>query len=156
MDMLCNLSPLGKKAMEYANAGGAVFPCEPKGKKPLTPHGLKDATTNAEQIRRWWTETTDANIGIPTGSQNGLIVFDVDGPEGEASLAALESKYGPLPKTLASKTARGRHLYFRHPGGSEIKNSAGKLGAKLDVRGDGGYVISPPSVHETGAVYEWI
>jgi hypothetical protein len=127
-------------------------------KRPATAHGLKDATTDPDQIRAWWSRTPDANIGIPTGAVSGLVVIDVDnGQEGDLSLAKLEADHGPMPTTLVVVTpgdredgkAPGRHIYVRHPGG-KVKNSAGKLGPGLDVRGDGGYVVAPPSRRRGG------
>ena len=140
-----------KAALLYAARGHPVFPCGPQ-KKPLTKNGFKDATTDESQIRKWWAQWPDANIGHPTGSH---VVLDVDGAEGEAALAALETKHGELPATLTARTGRGRHLYFA-ANGVRVRNSAGKLGPHLDVRGEGGYVILPPSVHQTGKLYEWV
>jgi putative DNA primase/helicase len=139
-------------ALNYASRGLPVFPCG-KDKKPLTGHGFKDATTDHAVIQQWWCQYTNALIGMPTGVASGLFVLDVDMPYGPASLKELERKYGPLPATVMQKTpSGGRHLFFKHPGkGSKIKNSAGKLGPGLDIRGDGGYVILAPSPG-----YEWI
>lgn len=145
-------SRLGKAALAYARKGWAVFPCEARGKKPLCEHGLKDATTDEGVIRGWWARWPEANIGHPTGAR---IVLDVDGVDGEAALAALEDEYEPLPLAPAVQTGKGRHLYFA-PNGAVIRNSAGRLGPHLDVRGDGGYVILPPSIHPNGARYEWL
>jgi hypothetical protein len=138
-------------ALEYAARGWAVFPCKPRGKRPLCPHGLKDATTDEAQIRAWWERWPDANIGYPTGNR---VVLDVDGAEGENSLADLQRANGRLPQTLTAKTGRGRHLYFK-PNGAKIRNSAGKPGKHLDIRAEGGYVILPPSIHENGWQYRW-
>lgn len=128
--------------------------CESPGKHPRTIAGLKEATTNSDTIRRWWTMWPDANIGVPTGVPSGLIVIDVDGAQGETALAA----YGSVPPTPTVLTGKGRHLYFAHPG-VEVRNSGGrgrrKLGELLDSRGDGGYVVVPPSRHASGRVYEW-
>jgi archaellum biogenesis ATPase FlaH len=143
---------LGKAALAYARKGWPVFPCEARGKKPLTKHGLKDATTDPKKVRTWWSMWPEANIGHPTGEQ---IVLDEDGPEGKAALAALEKEHGTLPQTLTDSTGKGRHLFF-HANGTRIRNSAGKLGPHLDVRGAGGYVILPPSVHTNGKRYEWV
>src|SRR5207244_5337053 len=146
------LSKLGEVARAYASKGWAVFPCEPRGKKPLTEHGLKDASSDGEKIRAWWTRWPAANIGHPTGQR---IVLDVDGAEGEQALAALEKQHAPLPATAAARTGKGRHLFFL-PNGKTIRNSAGTLGPGLDIRGEGGYVILPPSVHESGVSYHWL
>ena len=105
-----------------------VFPC--KGKRPLTDHGYKDASTDASSIGQAWTRNPDANVGLVTGS---LIVVDVDGPEGAKSLEALEAQHGPLPPTLSASTGRGLHRYYRCPEGVTIGNSAGKLGTGVDV-----------------------
>jgi hypothetical protein len=164
---------LATPALKYAQAGTAVFPCHSvdatgscscgkpdcagpgssAGKHPRTANGLKDACTDAETVKSWWTQWPDANIGIPTGSVNGFVVIDIDGPNGEASLSTLPE----LPPTRESKTGRedgGRHLWFAYTG-SDIKNSAGKLGKGIDVRGEGGYVIAAPSGHRSGKRYAW-
>jgi Bifunctional DNA primase/polymerase, N-terminal/AAA domain/Primase C terminal 1 (PriCT-1) len=146
------LTKLGEAALIYARDGWPVFPCRLRGKEPLTDHGLKDASRAEEVIREWWTIYDEANIGHPTGQH---VVLDVDGPEGEKALAALESEHGPLPETLTARTGRGRHLYFA-ANGTLLRNSAGKLGPQLDIRGEGGYVIIPPSIHPFGRQYEWL
>jgi hypothetical protein len=139
-------------ALVYADQGWPVFPCERGGKKPLTANGFKDATTDKNTICAWWAKWPDANIGSPMGGDR--IVIDMDGSEADQSMVELERKYGKLPDTLQAKTARGCHLYF-NPSGAKIKPSAGVLGPHLDVRGEGSYVILPPSVHASGARYEW-
>lgn len=145
-------SKLGNAALAYAKHGRLVFPCEPCGKKPLTDHGLKDASTDVAKICEWWTHWPDANIGHPTGVS---VVLDIDGDEGEAALEVLEKEHGELPETLTALTGKGRHQYFS-PNGSPIRNSTGKLGPHLDIRGEGGYVILPPSVHTSGVEYKWV
>ncbi len=121
-----------------------VFPVA-TNKRPLTEHGLKDASTDVEQIREWWTRRPDAGIAVRTGSESDLVVLDVDGEAGADSLHELERRHGELPETSARETGGGgEHYYFTHPGG-EIRNSAGKLGPGLDIRADGGYVVCPPS-----------
>lgn len=146
-------------ALAYAAAGIPVFPCG-ANKRPITDHGFKDASTDAEQIRAWWTTHPSALIGRPTGAASGVIALDVDsdpdkGIDGEESLAVLLRHHGPLPATWEVITPRGgRHLYFRHPGFS-VPCSAGKLGSGLDIRCDGGYVVTPPSVLPDGRGYVW-
>ena len=145
-------------AINFAAKGWAVFPCG-VDKKPLTPHGLKDATTDPEQIKAWWTRTPGASIGSPTGpnmGKSGAWVLDVDLPDGPAALAALEYKNGPLPATVEQRTGGGgRQLFFLCSEGREVRNSASKIGPGLDVRGAGGYVILPPSGHPSGGTYAW-
>lgn len=145
---------LADAAQEYAAAGFAVFPCQPRGKKPLHSKsagaaGYKDATRDREIIRRWWEATPTANIGIVPASAN-LIVLDIDGEEGERAAARLRLDEC---ETATVRTSRGRHLWFMHPGG-RIGNRA--LHPKIDVRADAGYVLAPPSVHPDGPVYEWL
>jgi hypothetical protein len=144
-------------ALAYARAGLPIFPCCPKSKRPLCVCGFKDATTQEKQIRTWWTRWPDAMIGLPTGAETGVFVLDVDRDEntdGFAALASLEKQHGNLPETLRSVTPRGgSHYFFRWHNG--IKNNAGKLGLGIDVRGEGGYVILPPSRRDDGKRYEW-
>jgi putative DNA primase/helicase len=141
-------------ALDYAARGWRVFPCKPAGKLPLTKNGFKDATADAGAIATWWHANANANVAIATGA--GLVVLDVDGDDGRASLLALEELHGALPQTLRAATGgNGEHLFFVVPAGVEIRNSASKLGKGLDVRGDGGYVIAAPSVHESGRLYTW-
>lgn len=140
-------------AQNYARLGLLVFPIAARSKVPLTPRGFRDASDDPDQVRRWWREWPDANIGIACGEASGLFVVDVDGPGGEASLAELLATHGPLPLTAEVRTGKGRHLYFRHFPGA--RNSASKLGPGIDTRGEGGYVVAPPSIHPSGAVYEW-
>lgn len=143
-------------AVEYAMWGLPILRCAPGKKRPLTRHGLKDASTDTDQITKWFKKHPDANIGLLTGAKSGLIVVDVDPRNGgDDTLYELEQKFGSLPETWESQTGGGgRHLFFRHPGG-HIKGSAGALGPGLDVKADGGYVIAPPSIHESGRPYVW-
>ena len=144
-----------RAALSYARRGIPVFPCEPGGKRPLTYNGFWDATTDEGHIRAWWSRWPSANVGIPTGKSSGLLVLDVDlrggGPQ---SLSILERENGPLPRTATARTGGGGlHVYFGYPAEEEVRNSAGLLGAGLDVRGEGGYVVVPPS--RTQGTYEW-
>jgi hypothetical protein len=138
-------------ALAIAKSGHRVFPLKPRSKVPATEHGLKDATIDPETIRAWWTKTPDANIGLPTGA--GFLVIDVDGQKGSDSLDQLERELGRLPGTYTVETASGRHIYLRASEWERIRNSAGKLGAGLDVRGKGGYVVGEGSIHKDGTRY---
>ena len=132
-----------KAALAVARNGKPVFPCKPGGKEPLTRRGHIDATTDPRKIHMWWKRWPNANIAVPTGGRSGVLVLDVDYP---ASLDALEAKHGQFPETRTHSTGSGgMHLIFAYPEGSDIRNSAGKLGEGLDVRGEGGYIIVPPS-----------
>ena len=152
-------------ALLYAGRGIPVFPCEPGGKRPLTVEGFLKATTDGARIRRWWARWPNANVAIPTGERSGLLVLDVDAGEGTDSMALLELSRGQPPKTSCAATGGGgAHLYFRYPSGLElraaglytqgVRNSQGLLGNGLDVRGERGYVVAPPS--STARAYRWI
>ena len=159
-------------ALEYAKRGWKVIPlhtpdaqgkcscrkadCGSVGKHPRTMNGLKDATTDENKIRGWWDMWPDANIGIATGAASNLVVLDVDPRhDGDKTLAVLEDDYGQLPPTSYSRTGGdGMHYLFSYPD-AEIKNSAGRLGAGLDIRGEGGYIVAPPSLHQSGKRYAW-
>ncbi len=107
-----------------------------------------------EQVRRWWRRWPEANVGVVTGKVSGLVVLDVDPRHGGGeSLAALETIYGPVPHTVESLTGGGgQHLYFRHPGTVVPCRS---IAPGLDVKGDSGLVVCPPSAHVSGRAYAW-
>jgi putative DNA primase/helicase len=133
--------------------------CNRPGKHPMTPHGVKDATTDRDQIRAWWTESPDANIGIATGSEAGILVLDIDPRnKGKETLARLKKELGPLPDTVTALTGGGgRHLIFKHPAFSVRKDTSGKVfGPGVDVLSDGCIMIAPPSVHASGKQYRWV
>lgn len=162
-----------RTALAYAQRGWLVFPCfEPNAnacacghagcsspaKHPRVAHGLKAATGDFQVIQRWWTRWPRANVAIRTGAESGVVVVDVDPRHGGSrSLSALLADSGPLPDGPVVATGGGGvHAFFAHPG-NPVRNDAGRrLGAGLDVRGDGGYVIAPPSVHIAGRPYEWL
>ena len=135
-------------ALLWAAAGYPVFPCSAR-KSPLTPRGYLDATTDATTIARWWRAHPDALIGLPTGEATGLLVVDLDRktPEddGVASLEALRGRRQMPTHPCVLTRSGGQHLYWRYPPGSGIRCSARRVGAGIDVRGTGGYVIAPPS-----------
>jgi len=129
--------------------------CSSAGKHPMTKHGLHDATLDRSKVLEWWQNRPKANVGVLTGASSGIVVLDID-PRHDAmrSLNELESKYGKFPKTLTVKTGGdGLHFYFRHPGVS-VTNKVSILPG-LDFRGDGGYIIAPPSVHKSLCAYSW-
>jgi hypothetical protein len=156
--------PLLAAALEYASHGVPVFPL--RGKPPALAkaqggRGLHDATTDPAVVRRMWARFPGANVGVRTGALEqggpGWSVLDVDGDTGRDSLRVIEQA-GRLPRrTAVSVTGSGGlHIAYRHRDGLGLRNSQGILGAGLDVRGDGGYIVAPPSVHPaTGALYEW-
>ena len=154
-----DLSPLGQAAVDYARRGYWVFPCEPRGKKPLgrlVPHGLNQASNDPAVIADWWTKQPNANIGISCGPSK-LVVVDVDPRHGgDESIRDLMAKYPEMDDTLTGETGGGGwHLCFLAPA-VPISNSTGSLAPGLDVRGVGGYIVAPPSIHPDGKAYEWM
>lgn len=146
-------------AIEYAKKGFAVFPLKYRDKVPLTRNGCKDATTDAAQIKAWWQKYPNANIGLATGSvsQNVFVIdLDIDedrGIDGYHSLEDWQREHGDFPETWTAITGRGGyHLYYR--GNGRIKNRAEIIDG-VDIRGNGGYVVAPPSIHKNGNRYEW-
>lgn len=164
--------PMVDVALRYASAGLSVFPaytidegacschsvsCKSPGKHPiasLVPHGVLEATTDEMTVRQWWLLFPDANIGIATGDPSAIVVVDVDAG-GEDTLGHLEERHGELGATwLVNTGSGGMHLYYRMPS-ADVRNSAGAIGPGVDVRGNGGYVIAPPSLHVSGGHYRW-
>jgi hypothetical protein len=140
-------------ALGYAARKLPVFPVIPRAKLPAIKGGFHSATTNPETVKRFW-RRADCNIGIPTGAASGFWVLDIDGDKGAASLATLESEHGSLPPTRQVVTGGGgRHLWFKYT--APVACSAGKIAPGLDTRGDGGFVVCPPSLHANGNVYKW-
>jgi hypothetical protein len=146
-----------RTALQLAAKGLAVFPCTPGDKSPACAHGCKDATTDSVAIQAWWRACPDFNIGIATGAISGIFVVDVDtdgDDDGEVELKKLENQHGELPPTVEVITADGRHLYFKFPTVA-VRNSVDRFAPGIHVRGDGGYVVAPPSIHPSGRRYCW-
>lgn len=157
-----------KAALAYAARGWRIFPlhsaragggcscgdraCTNPGKHPRTARGQNDATTDAEQIRRWWSAWPDANIGLHCAA-SGIAVVDIDPRNGgDATFAALEIQHGDITSPLVSHTGGGgRHIFFAAPRDACLP---GKLGAGIDLKYNG-YVILPPSNHASGGIYQW-
>lgn len=153
MTAALKLSPMARAAVRYAEHGWHVFPLQPRGKQPLLKGagGFLSATADIAQVRAWWAQHPTANVGLWPG-QSGLVVIDIDGPEGEVTAAKLSLLSEPTLECSTGRADGGRHLYFRRPSFS-VSNC--DLGHKLDVRGDAGYVVLPPSIHPTGTPYRW-
>jgi hypothetical protein len=161
----------GAAALELAAAGHPVLPlhtpspcgcscgrpdCSRPGKHPRGVYGLKHATTNLEQVEAWWHGQPSANIGMRC---DGLVALDVDGIEGRLSLERLEWELGELPRSRLQVSGRGEHRFYATPEVDSIGNSTAPLGNPpgLDLRaGSRGYVVTAPSLHESGVHYEWL
>lgn len=144
----------------------AVFPAPPGEKKSYLSAEHSDgrrwgATHNLDEARRIFDKYTDANIGIPTGAISNVFVVEADTLDGHAvdgiaSLAALQVAHGVFPPTLQAESPSGSvHYYFLHPG-FDVKSSASALAPGVDVRGDRGMVIAPPSVRLGRGAYRWL
>ena len=121
-----------------------IFPVDKRTKRPLTPNGFKNATTDKTQIAVWQEAYPDCGWGMPTGEASGVFVVDLDikdnGPENWEELTD-----GGADDTLTVRTqSGGLHLYFQL-NGSDIRNSASKIADGIDIRGEGGYVVVPPT-----------
>ena len=154
------MTDLASTSFRLALRGLAVFPLAPGTKVPLSgTHGHLDGVADADVARARWAKTPSANIGAATGSRSGIWVLDIDPQHGgDAALTNLEAEHGPLPTTIESSTpSGGRHLFWRWDAeGEEICNSTGRIGSGLDVRGEGGFILAPPSVLADGRGYRWI
>jgi hypothetical protein len=140
---------LAAGAAAYANSGIPVFPCARHGKQPLTRRGFQDASTDPVRVTHWWQRWPEANIGIPTGVASGVDVLDVDVHAGGTGYGAFERARGAGFATkwawLVRTPSGGLHVYFlRSPEVSE-QRSWQVPGQHVDFRGDGGYIIAPPS-----------
>jgi Bifunctional DNA primase/polymerase, N-terminal len=160
-----------KAALELAAQGYRVIPIhtlvegfctcqmpdciDSKAKHPVHFNGSHAGTTNPSTIASWWAGFRDWNVAVCTGK--GIIVLDIDPRHGGVeSLATLEKKFDPLPRTREVITgSQGLHFYFGLPNNVEVKNSASRLGSGIDIRGEGGYVVAPPSMHKSGNRYHW-
>ncbi len=145
-----------RAALRYATRGWSVIPAEARGKRPIVAwQEFQRRQATPEEISAWFRRWPRANIAIVTGALSGLVVLDIDPRHGGIdSLAQLASTHGALPTTLEARTGGGgTHLYFAHPGGG-VRNRVG-LSPGIDLRGDGGCVIAPPSVHPSGRRYAW-
>ncbi len=129
--------------------------CNNKGKHPRTTNGCKDASSDSSTIEKWFGEDQNVNVAIATGSASGIFVLDIDKKHGGLeSLEELEKKHGLLPTTVTVNTGGGGKHFFFKLNGLTIKNRANVVPG-VDIRGEGGYVIAPPSKHASGASYEW-
>lgn len=139
-------------ALEYAARGWAVFPLQPRGKRPIPgTSGHNDASTDPAKIRSWWKEIPNANIGIRCDSESGPIVIDVDGPEGRQQVKKLK-----ISRTLQATSGRPNRRHFYFSGSRVPLRRMIKILPGIDMLADGGYVVAPPSIHpDTNKPYRW-
>lgn len=165
-------SPLLETAWQRAREGWAIHPlfgivhgqcecwkgkrCPTPGKHPRLFDWPEKATTDPAQIQRWWSRWPHANIGGATGKKSGRNVLDIDPRNGGTiALELLEAQHAPFPETQETVTGSGGlHLIFSYDG-LTLANTAGVLGAGLDIRSDGGNVVLPGSRHISGRIYEY-
>jgi hypothetical protein len=153
-------------ALNYLRSGFSVIPVKGKhyargttqddmlrdSKAPLVPWTeYQKRHPDPDEVREWFTKYPHASIAILTGKISGIVVVDLDSPE--AIEWAKQNKI--MENTLVARTSRGYHVYFRYPSGRTVKNTVSFNNMKIDIRGDGGYVIAPPSLHFTGVRYTW-
>jgi hypothetical protein len=143
-------------ALDYLRRGWAIVPAGERAKRPIVRwQKFQHEMPAEEQVRRWFERWPAANLAVVTGEISGVVVVDIDPKHGgESSLEAMQARHGHLPKTVEAVTGGGgRHIYFAHPG-REVRNRVG-LAPGIDLRGDGGCIIVPPSVHPSGEPYRW-
>jgi len=157
-------NPALRAALDLRKRGYSVIPIRPSSKLPALTEWLsyQSEAADEEQIGRWFSNSPKNNVAIVTGSvSGGLVVLDVDNNDkvnGAETLANLVMQYGmSLPDTASVRTPGGGiHYYFRYPNGVKISNSSSTIGAGLDIRAEGGYVLCPPSINGTGKPYQWV
>lgn len=142
-----------RAALWYARHGWHVLPLRPRTKDPFKGIGVYQATTDTNQIEAWWSEWPNANIGIHPGA-SGLLAFDADAYkdsyDGQDFLTLAEQN------TITNLTGGGgTHLVYRMPDGEKFGNTRGAIPAGIDIKGWGGYIVVPPSIHPTGRAYQW-
>lgn len=148
---------IAQPALEYLRRGWSVIPIRPHDKRPAIRWlEYQHRLASEDEIKKWYQRWPDGNVGIVTGVISGLVVLDIDPKHGgDDSIAKLIQEHGPLPHTTEATTGGGgRHVYFAHPGGI-VRNKVG-LVPGIDLRGDGGCVVAPPSVHASGKSYSWL
>lgn len=145
---------LGRVAGDLASAGVSVFPCVPGQKRPLTARGFHDASTDLAQIKEWWARWPEANLGLPTGAVSGVVVVDVDVREHvdgrESMRRALDARLVGMPVFTVVSPSGGRHGYY--PATPDVVQRSWQAArAGVDFRGDGGYIVIPPSHTAAGS-----
>jgi len=146
------VSNLADEALWISREGFPVFPVERHSKKPLVRWQPYQQRLQTEQeVKNWWERWPEANIGMATGSLSRLVVLDCDSPD---ALEIFITSFPEARDTAQAQTGRGRHFYFAWEPG--IRTASAILGPGIDLRGEGGFIILPPSVHSNGKIYEWL
>ena len=149
-------STVASAALDYLARGWSVIPVRRNDKRPIIRwQEYQGRRASMEEAAVWFRRWPEANLAIVTGAVSALVVLDIDPAHGGAqSLERWQARHGVLPPTVEALTGGGgRHLYFSHPGAA-CPNRVG-LWPGLDLRGDGGYVVAPPSVHPSARPYRW-
>jgi hypothetical protein len=139
-------------ALHYQKMGLSIFPVG-TDKVPLVSwKEFQTRQPTAEEIMAWWKNFPEANPAVVTGKISGIVVVDIDAKHNRTP----EDLGGEIPPTAVSRTGGGGwHIFFKYPH-QHIKNTGGQIfGAGIDIRGDGGYAILPPSSHASGGTYSW-
>src|ERR1019366_1806410 len=137
-------------ALKYLNLGFSVIPLRPKSKEPLLPwQEFQSRRASESEIREWFLKWPDANIGLVTGKISSICVVDLDGPKG-----IQEAQRLGLSSSITSITGNGKHLWYKNA--SESVGNAVRVQPGIDIRGEGGYVVAPPSIHENERRYHWL
>ena len=149
-------------AKRYTRMGFSVFPCS-REKQPLIKGWPVNASRDPEQLEVWWKQWPDADVGIACGEiSGGLVVIDADVHKekdirGDRTIAQWQLEHGDFPETTMARTGSGGiHYYFQDPGRTQVYKNGVSVLPGVDIRTDGGYIVAPPSIHKSGAVYRWI
>lgn len=147
-------STVAEAAEAYTALGWRIVPVIPNTKRPALTDWTTRNVTDPDGVTQWFRPDTRFGVGIVTG--NGLTVIDVDGPAGTTSLHHLETRHGQLPETVTVTTpGGGLHLYFKTPANHDAATNRSTLGAGIDIRGAGGFVVAPPTIHPNGRPYQY-
>ena len=148
------INALPPETLKMLDLGMRVFPVKAKDKIPLIAEWQKKATTDREQIDKLARKYPGCNWGIATGPESGVFVVDVDGDEGTETIKAWEGVHDDgWTQSLVIKTGKGLHIFYQYPEDAKIRNSARQIAPGIDIRGEGGFVVAPGSVHSSGNIY---
>ncbi|WPE18696.1 phage/plasmid primase, P4 family [Candidatus Thioglobus autotrophicus] len=142
------MSHIKDVAIGYTSNELKIFPCVQNEKRPLTKHGFKDASSERQAINNWWNNHPNANIGLPTGKVNNLVVIDVDvknNASGMNSLKQLQDEHGQFDTKMVHTPSGGLHYYFSYPNGVDVIKNRVNMKPGIDIRADDGYVVAPGS-----------